>query len=232
MHAFCFALLAVLMPTPPPASQSRDAVARVDHLVYATADLEKGVAEIEKLFGVRATPGGQHPGRGTRNALVALGPTSYLEIVGPDPDQPPPKEPRSFGLDALPSPRLVGWAANTADLDALVRDAASRGVVLGEVKSGGRKRPDGVVLSWRVTDAAKTPGDGVVPFFIDWGTSPHPAATSARGAKLVALRAEHPNPSEIRRILEALAIDLAVTQGPKPALIAVIECPKGRIELR
>jgi len=228
MPAFWFVLAASLMPTPP----AGDVLARVDHLAYATPDLERGVAEIEKLLGVRATPGGQHPGRGTRNALVALGPTSYLEIVGPDPGQPAPKEPRSFGIDTLTAPRLVAWAANTKDLDALVRDAASRGVQLGEVKSGGRKRPDGVVLSWRVTDTAKTPGDGIVPFFIDWGTSPHPAATSAKGAKLVGLRAEHPNPTEIRRMLEALGIDLAVTQGPKPALIAVIECPKGRVELR
>jgi hypothetical protein len=232
MLSLGFALAAILMPAPSPTPRSGDVLARVDHLAYATPDLERGVAEIEKLLGVRATPGGQHPGRGTRNALVALGPTSYLEIVGPDPDQPPPKEPRSFGLDALAAPRLVAWAANTTDLDALVRDAASRGVHLGEVKSGGRKRPDGVVLSWRVTDAAKTPGDGIVPFFIDWGTSPHPAASAVKGAKLVGLRAEHPDPKEIRRILEAVGIDLPVTQGPKPVLIAIIECPKGRVELR
>jgi Glyoxalase-like domain len=232
MFSLAFALAAILMPAPSPTSRSGDVLARVDHLAYATPDLERGVAEIEKLLGVRATPGGQHPGRGTRNALVALGPTSYLEIVGPDPDQPPPKEPRSFGLDSLAAPRLVAWAANTSDIDALVRDAAKQGVNLGEIKSGGRKRPDGMVLSWRVTDATKTPGDGIVPFFIDWGTSPHPAATSAKGATLVALRAEHPNPAEIRRILGVIGIDLPVTQGPKPALIAVIECSKGKVELR
>src|SRR5262245_37144257 len=203
MLSLGFVLAAFLMPAPSPTTPSGNVVSRVDHLAYATPDLEKGVAEIEKLLGVRATPGGQHPGRGTRNALVSLGPTSYLEIVGPDPDQPPPKEPRSFDLDHLTAPRLVAWAANTngTDLDALVREAAKHGVQLGEVKSGGRKRPDGVVLAWRVTDAATTPGDGIVPFFIDWGKSPHPAASSAKGATLVSLRAEHPNPAEIRRIL-------------------------------
>lgn len=48
---------------------SVELLSRVDHLLYATPDLNRGVEEIEKLIGVRATEGGQHPGRGTRNAL-------------------------------------------------------------------------------------------------------------------------------------------------------------------
>ena len=56
----------------------------VDHLVYATPDLSMGVQRIAEWLGVEPVPGGQHPGRGTRNALVALGPASYLEIVGPE----------------------------------------------------------------------------------------------------------------------------------------------------
>lgn len=38
----------------------------VDHLVYATSNLERGMEEIERLTGVPPTLGGQHPGRGTR----------------------------------------------------------------------------------------------------------------------------------------------------------------------
>ena len=205
---------------------------RVDHLVYATPDLNRGVEEIEKLLGVRATPGGQHPGRGTRNALITLGPATYLEIIAPDPEQPPPKKPRPFGIDGLKESRLVAWAAKGDDLDRLRDDAGRKGTRLGEVISGSRRRTDGVLLSWRYTDPQTVLADGLVPFFIDWGQSPHPANTAAQGASLIALRAEHPDAQRVQRLLRELGIDLPVRAGAKPALVATIESPRGRVELR
>ena len=209
-----------------------DAVRSVDHLVYATPDLKAGIDAIEKLLGVRATPGGQHPGAGTRNALIALGPASYLEIIGPDPEQPDPPGPRRFGIDNLKVPRLVAWAAKGQDLERLAAEAARRGVNLGPVGSGSRKRPDGVLLSWRFTSPATVLGDGIVPFFIDWGKTPHPAETAAAGATLVALRAEHPDARRVGEMLRKLGLDLRVTEAPAPALIATVDCPNGRVELR
>ena len=105
LTALVLALAAMLHAQPP-------LLAQIDHLVYATPDLDLGVKTIETILGVRATPGGQHPGMGTRNALAALGPASYLEIIGPDPDQPKPTSPRRFGLDELTAPRLTTWVAN------------------------------------------------------------------------------------------------------------------------
>lgn len=204
----------------------------VDHLVYATPDLERGIREIENLLGVRASAGGQHPGRGTRNALVALGPSAYLEIIGPDPEQPPPAGDRWFGVDALPASRLVTWAAKTDDVDRVHREAAADGIALGPVRSGSRRRSDGVLLSWRLTEPASDMANGIVPFFIEWGESPHPSSTAARGAVLVALSAEHPNEELIQRAFRVLGLDVPITHGSDARLTAVIDCPRGRVALR
>lgn len=207
-------------------------LARVDHLLYGTPDLGGAIEKLEGLLGVRATPGGQHPGRGTRNALIALGPTTYLEILGPDPEQPEPDIPRGFGIDSLREPRLVARAANGHDLERLVSKAAGQGVKLGEVTSGSRRRPDGVVLTWWFTNPRTVVADGVGPFFIDWGKTPHPAQTAAQGASLIDLRAEHPEAERVQRTLSLLGLHLSLQPGPGPALIATIAGSRGRVELR
>jgi glyoxalase-like protein len=204
----------------------------VDHLVYATPDLQAGVERVEKMLGVRATAGGRHPGRGTRNALLSLGPGTYMEIIGPDPEQPAPARARPFGIDGLKEPRLVTWAAKGKDLEQLASEAGRRGVKLGEVIAGSRQRADGVVLSWRYTDPHTVVADGIVPFFIDWGKTPHPAATATQGASLLGLRAEHPDPAQVQQALSQLGIDLRVKRGPRAALIATISGPRGQVELR
>ena len=207
-------------------------LATVDHLVYATPELRVGIERIERVLGVRATPGGQHPGRGTRNALVSLGPGTYLEIIGPDPEQPTPAQARPFGIDALKEPRLVAWAAKGKQLEQLANEAGRGGVKLGEVISGTRQRADGVVLSWRYTDPRTVVAGGIVPFFIDWGTTPHPASTATEGPSLIGLRAEHPDPEQVQKALSRLGLDLRVQPGPRPALVATVSGPRGRVELR
>src|SRR4029079_8107647 len=111
----CAVFLAILGSsmalTQPVGAQNDRYLAQVDHLLYATPDLDLGVAAIEKLLGVHATTGGQHLGFGTRNALLALGPLTYLEIIGPDPAQPKPAGPRRFGVDDLKAPQLIGWVS-------------------------------------------------------------------------------------------------------------------------
>jgi hypothetical protein len=209
-----------------------DVVSGVDHLVYASPELQTGVEKIEQVLGVRATPGGQHPGRGTRNALLSLGPGVYLEIIGPDPEQPEPAQPRPFGIDELNEPRLVTWASKGKNLEELASDARRKGVKLGEVTAGSRRRADGVLLSWRYTDPRTVLAGGIVPFFIDWGQTPHPSSTATPGARLIGLRAEHPDSESVQKALDQLGLDVRVQRGPRPALIATVDSPRGRVDLR
>jgi Glyoxalase-like domain len=204
----------------------------VDHLVYATTELDRGIADIERLLGVRAIPGGRHPMWGTWNALVALGPASYLEVIAADPGQSPASGARPFGLDRLSCPRLVAWAAKTRNFEQLRVVAARSGVALGNALSASRQRPDGTMLSWTLTDPCRVLGDGIVPFYIDWGHSSHPASTAPSGATLAALTAEHPDPDRMRDMIHSLGLALPVAIGPEPALIAEINCSNGRVLLR
>jgi hypothetical protein len=213
-----------------PASESL--LSQVDHLVYAAPDLESAIEDLERRLGVRATAGGQHPGRGTRNALVALGPASYLEIIAPDPAQPMPPGGRWLGVDGPRLPRLTAWAAKSTALDRRVADARQRGAQLGAVRSGSRRRLDGVALSWQFTDPGTIVADGLVPFFIDWGASPHPAATASGGPSLIDFRAEHPAADRVRELLSSVGVDLPVAHGSHPALIAILQTTLGRVEIR
>ena len=216
----------------------------VDHLVYGAPDLTAAMARLEALLGVAATPGGRHEGRGTHNALLALGAGVYLEIIAPDPAQSAPLAPRPFGLDHLTAPRLVTFAVHAASrpadanpaspasrLEQWRRRALARGYDPGPVVAGGRRRPDGTLLRWHLCQHEELPFAGVVPFLIDWGTTPSPAATAPAGCRLQELQATHPEPVAVRAALRALEVPVPVREGAAPALRATVATPGGRIVL-
>ena len=202
----------------------------IDHLVYGAPDLSAAVDDLEERLGVRAEAGGKHPGIGTHNALLALGPRTYLEVIAPDPDQPQPANPRPFGIDELTAPRLVGWALGCDDIDAAVATARARGYDPGDPIDMQRTTPSGEVLRWRLTLNAL--GGGPPPFLIAWGDSPHPALSAPHGLILESLDIEHPEPGEIAAALAALGADVAVKPAANAALAAHVRCRTGIEEVR
>lgn len=170
---------------------------QIDHLTYAAADLDDAVNDLEGRFGVRAAAGGSHPGLGTRNALLALGSNTYLEVIAPDPDQPAPTMPRPFGIDGLPKSRLAGWALATEGIDRAVAPARTHGYDPGDAIDMSRIPPTGTTLRWRLTLNAL--GGGPVPFLISWGDTPHPARAAPAGLVLESFRIEHPRPQRAER---------------------------------
>lgn len=202
----------------------------LDHLVYATPDVDATIEQLEQLFSVRAAIGGRHPGWGTKNALLSLGPKAYLEILGPDSSQPDPGQPRPLGIDTISQARLVSWVARTDDIQSVIEKAKGQGLDLGDLLEKSRKKPDGSVLKWTMTDPMKHRKDGIIPYFINWGDSVHPAEDSPRGCKLIKLDVSHPDAERVNELLRYLELDFRAGLG-SVALKATIECPKGQIIL-
>ena len=202
--------------------------AHLDHLVLATPDLAATVADFARRTGVTPAPGGAHVGRGTRNYLVSLGGSSYLEIIGPDPEQLTPDGPRPFAVDELATARTVTWAISPPDLDAAVATARARGYDPGDIRPMSRRRPDGTLLEWRLTDGETQHPSGLVPFLIDWGASVHPTATGLPVVPLLHLSASAPAPEEIRPLLSALDVELPLSSGPL-ALTFSVDTPRGPV---
>src|SRR3954447_8852127 len=60
---------------------------RIDHVIYATADLDAAAGRIERELGLRVVGGGRHEGLGTHNRIVPLG-EGYLELLAvADPEE-------------------------------------------------------------------------------------------------------------------------------------------------
>ncbi|MGW5685967.1 VOC family protein [Nonomuraea sp. NPDC003754] len=201
----------------------------LDHLVYAVPDLAKGVAEFTERTGIAPVKGGSHPG-GTANYLVGLGPTAYLEIIGPDPEVPGAR-PRAFGLETLTEARLAAWAIRADDIDRTVALARERGYDPGEVQPLSRRTPDGTLLEWRLTRFDSPAAVRPVPFLIDWGTTRHPAASGLPQLTLLSFTAVTPDVAALRAELEAVGAAVEVEEGPAAGLRAVLDTPEGKVTL-
>ncbi|MFC4555056.1 VOC family protein [Georgenia faecalis] len=214
--------------------------ATLDHLLWAVPDLEAGVRDLAALTGVTAVPGGAHPGLGTANYLLALeradrpgAPrTAYLEIIGPDPAQALPAEEVNLEVGRVDRPSLHTWAVRPADLAATVGRARAQGVDVGEVRRTGRTTPDGRSLRWAMTARPRLALGGVQPFLIDWLDTPHPAEADLPVLVLRELSAVATDVAATERVLDALGAPLAVVPGAGDGLRAVLDTPRGAVELR
>lgn len=201
----------------------------LDHIILGAADLAGAVAWLEQRSGVRAALGGIHPGRGTQNALLALGPRSYLEIIAPDPAQAAPTW--FSAILTMSIPRLIGWAAHTSDLNALAQTAHSAGIAIEGPQDGARSRPDGKTLTWKSFRLREDFG-GLLPFFIEWGRGTvHPAADAPPGCQLAGWRLHSPNAGALETICQTLAVEIAVESSEEPRLLARIMSPVKEFEL-
>jgi hypothetical protein len=203
---------------------------RIDHLVWYTADLAQGRRHFAGCMDCEPLYGGEHPGEGTANAVLGLGSETYLEILGRDVNQ------AESSLDpevrALQGAGLYHWAVGGVDLAALADRAARAGLSGGALVPGGRLKPDGSRLDWLCWGLHGHDFGALVPFFIDWRGSQHPAEATPRGGRLAGLTLHTPRAAALRQVFDGLGLDIKVVDGAVPQVVAELESGKGTTVLK
>lgn len=149
----------------------------IDHVVWGEGDLGKAAADLQDRYGLPSLAGGHHPGWGTENRIVPLGP-NYLELLAiADEAEASQDDTGALWLRRIrEGGGLLTWCLSTDDIDKV-------SVRLGlDIRHKWRIRPDGSELSWRIAGleaALERPG---FPFFISWEVPPdlHPGRMGTR----------------------------------------------------
>jgi Glyoxalase-like domain len=196
----------------------------LDHVIIAASTRPSETPRLVAEYGLELSVGGEHPGWGTCNWLVALG-DAYLELVAVVDER--VARASSFGSRALESAGggLIGWAVRPDDLDAT---AGRLGLDVGE---GSRTRPSGERVEWRMAgldEAMKRPW---LPFFIAWRDhAAFPGATRSPSARIVRLELEC-DARELSDWLGPHSIPVDVRAGDAGLTAVVLDGPQGTIAL-
>ncbi|MEJ8570491.1 VOC family protein [Microbaculum marinum] len=202
----------------------------VDHIVWAHWDLDEAIARLHALTGIEAKRGGVHPGRGTRNAIIALGPACYLEILAPDPGQTLSGTVGARLLD-LDEPEIVGVMLASADLEGAKAAYAAHGVDCTGPFEAERKTSDGDTLHWRLLLPIDPPWGNLSPMLIDWGQTPNPATAAPGGCSLVGYEVGHPDGAGLKSLCTQIDAEIEVVASDKPYSRATLDGPAGRTVL-
>ena len=202
----------------------------LDHLMWGAPTLEEGMAEAERLFGVPAAPGGVHPGGGTQNALLSLGDRYYLEIIAPDPNQ---NLRGTFGerIASLEGCGLITWAAAAPDLAGLAERAAALEITARGPAATERRTPEGELLKWELLFLGGHRFPGLVPFFIDWLATPHPATTNPVAGQFRGLEIRTPDAAALNEIFAGLGMTMTAEEADSVDITAIIDTEDGEVRL-
>src|SRR5579859_3398240 len=147
-------------------------ITRFDHTVIAVRDLDTAMSSYQKL-GFAVSQGGQHPGMGTRNALIRFG-LDYIELLTVD-------DPNQAIAARLAGRALVdflqqrnggplGYALASDGLEQEAERLSHTNLTIGEPFPMQRMRPDGHLLAWRLLIPNQVAWRRPWPFLIQWDT--------------------------------------------------------------
>ena len=141
---------------------------RIDHVMICVPNLQQGIAQFTKM-GFNIYPGGDHPGKGTHNA-IALNNGDYIELLAVR----DPAEYAASGKAGAWNTGLTDFVAagggiryvivRSDDLAADVAAMRARGVDVSDAMAGSRRTPAGRELQWK--SAVLGPANPLPIFFI------------------------------------------------------------------
>ncbi len=118
----------------------------IDHIVIAVRDLAAASDDYARL-GFTVTPGGEHTGGATHNALISFGDGSYFELIAfREPDRP---QEHKWWATFAKGEGTVDFALLAADVAAEAARLSGAGIDIDGPQDGGRLRPDGERIAWR-----------------------------------------------------------------------------------
>lgn len=135
---------------------------RIDHVVVVVAELDRAAADAAHA-GFTVTPGGEHAGGYTHNALIPFADGSYVELIAFRKPQPAHK----WWPHLQKAEGLVDFALLSDELVAEARAINERGLRVESPSDNGRLRPDGERLAWRAVQTQTEIGESGLPFLIE-----------------------------------------------------------------
>lgn len=203
----------------------------IDHIVYAVHDLHKAIIYFENETGIKVQEGGRHINHGTHNALIKIGERSYLEFIAKDPMLSSPVAGTWMGLDHLQKDKITRWSLASRNIDADAQIINQYNNRLGLIKEGSRKKSDGTMLYWQMSNVLPDPEIDVIPFLLDWKDSEHPTTGIPLECKIIDFRIFSPNQQKTKTLFQNLAFKNEVGKRSALGLELVLETPKGIFEL-
>ncbi len=177
----------------------------IDHVVILVDDLDKAVQDYTDL-GFRVTPGGEHTGGATHNALVAFRDGSYFELIAFKKDAPNHRWARFKGKRE----GLIDFALLPTAIEEDIAGARERGAAYEGPTPGGRTRPDGQEVKWQT---GLPPQDGMP--FLCGDVTPRDLRVPSGDAW------EHPNGAQGIATVSVIVNDLDAAAVAYAALLGV-----------
>jgi catechol 2,3-dioxygenase-like lactoylglutathione lyase family enzyme len=147
-------------------AQSEGDVQGIDHIVIAVRDLAAASDDYARL-GFTVSPGGEHTGGATHNALISFADGAYFELIAfREPDR--PQDHKWWGRFAK-GEGTVDFALLSESVDFEGDRLRQAGIEIDGPHDGGRLRPDGQRIAWRNLGLAAA--GAPLPFMIEDVTS-------------------------------------------------------------